>query len=65
MRLQMRPLDVAVRDRPAVHREPAAVAATFESNGPASFLVRKMPAFLAAVRDRWRDYDGTYIGLID
>jgi hypothetical protein len=42
-----------------------AIAATFESNDPASFLVKKMPAFLAAVGDRWRDYDGTYIRLID
>jgi hypothetical protein len=42
-----------------------AVAATFESNEPASFVVRKMPTFLGALGDRWRDYDGTYIGLID
>lgn len=42
-----------------------AVAATFESNEPASFLVKKMPGLLAAVGDRWREYDGTYIRLID
>jgi hypothetical protein len=28
-------------------------------------LARRMPAFLAAIGDRWRDYDGTCIGLID
>jgi hypothetical protein len=42
-----------------------AVAATFESDQPASFLVKRMPGFLAAVGDRWRDYDGTYIRLVD
>jgi hypothetical protein len=41
-----------------------AVAATFQSDDAASFLVRKLPAFLAAVGDPWRDYDGTYIRVI-
>jgi hypothetical protein len=42
-----------------------AVAATFESNQPASFLVKRLPGFLAAVGDRWRDYDGTYVQVVD
>jgi hypothetical protein len=42
-----------------------AVAATFTSSDPAAFLVHQMPTFLAALGDRWRDYDGTYIGLVD
>jgi hypothetical protein len=55
------PLSALTIDQP----DGVAVAATFESNEPASFLVKKMPGFLAAVGDRWRDYDGTYIRLID
>ena len=42
-----------------------AVAATFESSDPASFLVKRMPGFLAALGDRWRDFDGTHIRLTD
>jgi len=42
-----------------------AVAATLKSADPARFLVRQMPRFLAALGDRWSDYDGTYIRLVD
>jgi hypothetical protein len=42
-----------------------AVAATLKSGDPAAFLVHQMPTFLAALGDRWRDYDGTYIRLVD
>jgi hypothetical protein len=42
-----------------------AVAATFQTNDAASFLVKEMPAFLAVLGDPWRDYDGTYIRVID
>ncbi len=42
-----------------------AVAATLESADPARFLVHQMPRFLAALGDRWADYDGTYIRLVD
>jgi hypothetical protein len=42
-----------------------AVAVTLSTTHPASFLVDQMPRFLAGVGDRWRDYDGVYIGLVD
>jgi hypothetical protein len=42
-----------------------AVAATLKSGDPAAFLAHQMPMFLAALGDRWRDYDGTYIRLVD
>jgi hypothetical protein len=42
-----------------------AVAVTLSTTHPASFLVEQMPRFLAGVGDRWRDYDGVYIGLVD
>jgi hypothetical protein len=43
-----------------------AVAATLESDDPASFLLHQMPAFLAALGDsRWTSYDGTFISLED
>jgi hypothetical protein len=42
-----------------------AAAATLKSDDPASFLVHQMPTFLAALGDRWNDYDGTYVRLTD
>lgn len=42
-----------------------AVAATLESDDPASFLVHQMPAFLAALGDRWTAFDGTFVSLED
>ncbi len=42
-----------------------AVAATLRSEDPARFLLHRMPGFLAAVGDLWRDYDGVYIRLVD
>ena len=42
-----------------------AVAATLMSTDPASFLLHQMPTFLDALGDRWSDYDGTYIRLVD
>jgi hypothetical protein len=41
-----------------------AVAATFKSDDPASFLVHQMPAFLDALDDH-SNLDGTYINLVD
>jgi hypothetical protein len=42
-----------------------AVSAVLESDDPARFLVHKMPLFLAAIGNLWRDYDGVYIRLVD
>ena len=42
-----------------------AVAVTLRTTHPASFLVEHMPGFLADVGDRWQDYDGVYIRLVD
>ena len=42
-----------------------AVAATFKTAHPASFLVHQMPKFLAAIGYGWHGYDGVYVGLID
>ncbi|HEV7566057.1 MAG TPA: hypothetical protein VGO31_08890 [Microbacteriaceae bacterium] len=42
-----------------------AVATTLQSDDPASFLVHQMPTFLAALGDRWKDYDGTYVRVVD
>lgn len=42
-----------------------AVAATFTSNDPASFLVHQMTSFLAALGVHRGDFDGTYISLVD
>jgi len=42
-----------------------AVAATLRADDPASFLLHEMPRLLAALGDRWRAYDGTYIRLVD
>ena len=42
-----------------------AVAATFKTAHPASFLVHRMPKFLAAIGYGWHGYDGVYVGLID
>jgi hypothetical protein len=42
-----------------------AVAVTVKAAQPASFLSKKMPFFLAALGDRWRGYDGTYVALLD
>jgi hypothetical protein len=42
-----------------------AVSAILRSSDPASFLVHRMPAFLAAIGDRWHDYDGVFIRLVD
>ena len=42
-----------------------AVAATFASSDPASFLVHQMPDFLAALGAHQNDFDGTYISLVD
>lgn len=42
-----------------------AVAATLKSDDPASFLRHQMPTFLAALGNRWTDYDGTYIRVVD
>jgi hypothetical protein len=42
-----------------------AVAVTLSTAHPASFLVEHMPGFLAGVGDRWHDYDGVYIRLVD
>jgi len=42
-----------------------AVAATFASNDPASFLVHQMTSFLAALGAYQNDYDGTYVSLVD
>jgi hypothetical protein len=41
-----------------------AVAVTLRTTHPASFLVERMPTFLARVGDRWHDYDGVYIRLV-
>jgi hypothetical protein len=46
------------------HPDGVAVAATFTSDDPASFLVHQMPAFLAALRPQDK-FDGTYISLVD
>jgi hypothetical protein len=42
-----------------------AVAATFKTTHPASFLVHQMPKFLAAIGYGWHGYDGVYVSLID
>jgi hypothetical protein len=42
-----------------------AVAATLRATEPAAFLLHHMPAFLAAIGDRWHDYDGVYVRLVD
>lgn len=42
-----------------------AVAATFKSNDPASFLVHQMTSFLAALGTYQNDYDGAYVSLVD
>ena len=42
-----------------------AVAATFKTSDPASFLVHQMPKFLAAIGYGWHGYDGVYVRLID
>lgn len=42
-----------------------AVAATLKSDDPASFLRHQMPTFLAALGNRWTNYDGTYIRVVD
>ena len=42
-----------------------AVAATFKTGDPASFLVHQMPKFLAAIGYGWHGDDGVYVGLID
>lgn len=43
----------------------AAVAATFTSNDPASFLVHQVPAFLNALGGNPGGLDGTYLSLLD
>jgi hypothetical protein len=53
-------------DQLAIYRpDGVAVAATFKSSDPASFLVHQMPKFLAAIGYGWHGYDGVYVGLID
>jgi hypothetical protein len=42
-----------------------AVALTLKTGNPAAFLVHEMPAFLADLGDRWQDYDGVFVRLID
>lgn len=42
-----------------------AVSATLKTDDAAGFLAHKMPTFLAEIGDRWHDYDGVYIRLID
>jgi hypothetical protein len=46
------------------HPDGIAVAATFKSDDPASFLMHQMPGFLAALGDH-SNLDGTYISLVD
>jgi hypothetical protein len=42
-----------------------AVAVTLRTTEPASFLVQRMPTFLGDIGDRWQNYDGVYIRLVD
>jgi len=42
-----------------------AVAVTLRTREPAAFLAVRMPTFLTAIGDRWHDYDGVYIRLVD
>lgn len=56
-------------DRLTIYRpDGIAVAATLESDDPASFLVHQMPAFLDALGDALglhSNLDGTYVSLVD
>lgn len=42
-----------------------AASATLRSTAPAGFLKHEMPIFLAAIGDRWSDYDGVYLRVVD
>jgi hypothetical protein len=58
-------VDVSFDELTIYQPDGIAVAATIQSNDPASFLVNQMPTFLAALGDRWKNFDGTYITLVD
>ena len=53
-------------DKLTIYRpDGVAVAATFKTSDPASFLVHQMPKFLAAIGYGWHGYDGVYVRLVD
>jgi hypothetical protein len=45
--------------------EGLAPAVVLRASDPASFLAHRLPAFLEALGDRWRDYDGTFVEVVD
>jgi hypothetical protein len=42
-----------------------AVLVVLHTDDPAVFLKQKLPAVLAAFGDRWRDYEGTFVEVVD
>jgi hypothetical protein len=42
-----------------------AVAVVLRVDDPAAFLQQRLPRFLDALGDRWRDYDGTFVEVVD
>jgi hypothetical protein len=54
-----------VEDLTIYQPDGVAVAVTLKSDNPASFLTSQMPIFLAALGNRWDNFDGTYVSLVD
>jgi hypothetical protein len=56
----------ATVDELSVYRpEALAPVVVLRVGDPAAFLERRLPGVLAALGDRWRDYDGTFVEVVD